>query len=144
MILTVFSLAMASAFAGAALYINWSEQPARMGLDDRAMLRAWKPSYRRGFEMQASLAAVSGVLGVVAGIMEHAPLACFGGGLMLANWPFTLLAIAPVNRALGATEEAAADASTRQLMHRWGRLHAVRTALGCAGTALFVWALAAA
>ena len=141
MTLTTLALMLASLFAGAALYINWSEQPARLGLDDAAMLRAWKPSYQRGFAMQATLAAASGVLGLMAGLPENAPMAYLGGVLMLMNWPFTLVVIGPVNRALGRTEDGAASAQTRHLMVRWGRLHAVRSALGCAGAALFCAAL---
>jgi hypothetical protein len=35
----------------------------------------------------------------------------------------------------------AAYAETRQLIERWGALHAVRSALGVAATAIYLWAL---
>ena len=36
---------------------------------------------------------------------------------------------------------AAADGSSRQLLEKWGRLHAVRTAFGIAAAAAYLWAL---
>lgn len=138
MILTSLALATAAAFAGAALYVNWSEQPARLGLDDVSLLKAWKPSYAKGLEMQATLALVSGLLGLAAWYFESRPTAAVGGVLMLANWPYTLIAIAPTNRALGATRDLDAGPRSRALILRWGKLHAVRSALGVAGTCAFL------
>src|ERR1700739_381053 len=100
MILTSLALAIAAACAGAAAYVNLSEQPARLLLDAASLLREWKPSYARGLEMQATLALVSGLLGLAAFYFEQHPAAAIGGVLLLANWPYTLLVMASTNKAL--------------------------------------------
>src|SRR3712207_2362199 len=102
MLLAHLALVTASLFAGAALYINLVEQPARLSLDDGPLLVEWKPAYKRGLAMQASLAVVSGLLGLGAWWRSEQVPFLIGGLLMLANWPYTMLGIAPTNKVLMA------------------------------------------
>jgi len=126
------------------LYINLAEQPARLRLDDAALLAEWKPAYKRGFAMQASLAILGFVLGSIAWWQTGAAAFLIGALVMLANWPFTMLVIRPTNDALMATEPPEAGPETRALIVRWGELHAVRTALGALAVISFLFALSAA
>ncbi|MFG1364771.1 DUF1772 domain-containing protein [Xanthobacter versatilis] len=132
------ALVVAALFTGAAFYINAVEQPARLALDDGAALRQWKPSYKRGFAMQATLALVGAVLGAVAFSRDGDWHWLAGGVLMLANWPYTLIGIMPTNRRLLAMDTA--DGETRRLITNWGQLHMVRTGLGALATFVFLWA----
>ena len=140
MIAGQLALVLAAAFAGAASYVSFAEHPARMGLDDRSQLKQWKPSYDAGYTMQASLAAVSGILGLFAAWLTSDWRWLAGAVLILANWPYTLLGIMPTNNKLKAIAEADAGPASRGLLATWGRLHAVRTTLGIAATAAYLWA----
>jgi hypothetical protein len=142
MIWGLLALVIAALFAGAAIYINVAEHPARLGLPVGALLTQWKPSYARGFAMQASLAVAGGVLGALAWWQTRDGLWLAGAVVLVANWPYTLLGIMPTNRRLIATAPESADAATHALLVRWGRLHAVRSALGTIATVLFLVAAA--
>jgi uncharacterized membrane protein len=138
------SLALLSAalFAGAAAYINIAEQPARMFLDDRALLQQWKPSYKRGFAMQSALAIIAFLLGCVAWWQSQDPLFLVGAILMIANWPFTIFVIFPTNTILMAIDPESGDARIRPLLRKWNSLHSVRTAVSALACVVFVAALA--
>jgi hypothetical protein len=128
----------AALFAGAGLYINVAEHPARMTLDTRFAVAQWAPSYRRATWMQAPLALLSLVAGVASWLL--------GGGL---GWaiaalligsvvPFTFIGIMPTNNALLAPGRDLGSAETRTLLEHWGKLHMVRTALSLAATILYL------
>jgi hypothetical protein len=140
MISGLLALTAAALFTGAAFYINMAEQPARLSLDDRALLSEWKPSYKRGAAMQAPLALLGFVLGLIAWWqVTHAGF-LVGAIAIIAPWPWTLIGIKPVNDALLAVELDQAGPQTRTLIVKWGALHGVRTALGALATIAFLWA----
>ncbi|MCX6117085.1 MAG: DUF1772 domain-containing protein [Proteobacteria bacterium] len=138
----LLALVFAALFAGAAFYINFAEQPARLNLEPKQLLMQWGPSYKRGFIMQSSLAVLSGLAGVFAYTQSQNWVWILGAVLILANWPYTVLVIMPTNRKLLATKESEIDSGTVVLIRHWGKLHAVRTLLGIAATGIFLMALA--
>jgi hypothetical protein len=140
MVFGLLALIASAIFTGAAFYVNFAEQPARLTLDDRALLTEWKPAYQRGAAMQAPLAVAGFLLGMLAWWrIEH--IGCLIGAIMIiAPWPWTLIVIKPVNDALLAIDPDQSGPQARGLIVKWGTVHAVRTALGGLATAAFFWA----
>jgi hypothetical protein len=139
MIIGALALSAAALFAGAAVYVSVAEQPARLALDDRALLTQWKPAYRRGAAMQAPLALIGCILGLMAW-RQNGAWQWFAGAMVLVSaWPYTLLVIRPTYNELSGTSVSNAGPRTRTLVEKWGRLHAGRSALGVLAMMLFVW-----
>ena len=143
MVSTLEFLATLSAalFAGAALYINIVEHPARMGLETRLAALQWAPSYKRATWLQAPLAIVSLISGAVVWLQGNGVGWLVAALLVGAVVPFTFAVIMPTNRKLLAPGRDLSSAETRELLVRWGQLHAVRTVLSLAGTAIFLWVM---
>ena len=135
--------ACAGLFAGAAIYINAVEHPARLACGNEVALREFGPSYRRAAVMQASLAIVGSAAGLwAAWILGDLP-ATVGAVCLGAVVPFTLVVILPTNNRLldSALDPRSPDAS--RLLVRWGRLHAIRSALSGLAFGLFLVRLTA-
>jgi hypothetical protein len=120
--------------------VGFAEQPARLQLDDRALLIEWKPAYKRGFAMQAPLAIAGFLFGLLAWWQTGGWSWLLGAVVLVANWPYTLLVIMPTNNKLMDLDPASAGPDSRKLIETWARLHAGRTALGVAATLIFLWA----
>jgi hypothetical protein len=79
--------------------------------------------------------------GLIAGYLSTDWRWFAGSVLLLANWPFTLLVIMPVNKPLMAMPVSEAGSESRAMLLRWGSLHNVRSALGAGTMLTFAWAL---
>lgn len=139
---SIIALICAALFTGAAGYITLVEHPARLALEDAPLLAQWQPSYRRALPIQSGLAIAGGVAGINAWYLSSNLLWIVGSLVLLANWPFTILAIMPTNRQLKAVRPDEAGPMTRALLLSWGKLHNVRSVLGAVSTVIFGLAIA--
>ncbi len=142
MLLEVIALLSAGLFAGAAIYINLVEHPARMECGTDLAIREFAPSYRRATVMQVTLAAVGFGSATAIWLRGASLWWLIGGSILVAVIPFTLIVIFPTNKKL---LDASLDKSSElaaALLLRWGRLHAVRSLLGLLSFLLFIILLA--
>ena len=117
---SIIALASAALFAGAAGYISLVEHPARLLLDDGPLLAQWQPSYAKALPIQSGLAILGGVCGLAAWYFSGQWLWIAGSAVLLANWPFTIIAIMPTNKRLQAVRPTQAGPDTRALLLSWG------------------------
>lgn len=134
------ALAFAAAFSGAALYINLVEQPARLALDDAALLSEWRPSDRRGFALLESLALIAAVLGLATYFDSHDVRWLIGAIIIVLSWPYTYFAMVPMNNRILAVSSPEPGVA-RTLVRTWGRLEYGQTAIGIVASGVFLWAL---
>jgi hypothetical protein len=135
--LGLLALILSAAFTGAAFYVTVAEHPARMLLRVEYAVLEWTRSYARASVMQASLAALGGICALAAWWLGKDALILAGGLVLLANWPWTLLVIKPVNHRLIALNGNRCSAvEALPLLNQWARLHGVRDGLGLVATLL--------
>ena len=125
-------------FAGAAVYINLVEHPARMQTGIRPALTEFAPSYKRATVTQVSLAVAGFLSALIAGRSSSDARWLVGGGLLVSVVPFTALVILPTNKKLLDPETANDLDLAKRLLTRWGRLHAVRSGLSLASLLIFL------
>jgi Domain of unknown function (DUF1772) len=128
-------------FAGAAIYINLVEHPARMGFDTKTAATVWAPSYKKATVMQAPLAVLSFLAGVGAWLLGGGFLWLIGALLIGLVVPFTFIAVMPTNNQLLAPGRNLSSAETRSLLEKWGRLHAVRSVLSFLASIVYLASL---
>jgi len=125
-------------FAGAAIYINFVEHPARMGCDTKTAATVWAPSYKCATVMQASLAILGFLSGLSVWLLGGGILWLVGAVFIGLVVPFTFIVIMPTNHQLLAPGRDLASSETRTLLEKWGKLHAVRSILSFIASVVYV------
>lgn len=86
--------------AGAAVYVSLVEHPARVAGGTALVGAEFRPSYRRGAVMRASLAALAAVAGIGDWARGHGARPLPAGLVMVFRIAFTLGVILPTNKRL--------------------------------------------
>ncbi|QQX89163.1 DUF1772 domain-containing protein (plasmid) [Cupriavidus necator] len=131
-------------FAGAALYVNVVDHPARMVLETKSAAQQWAPSYKRATLMQAPLALVSLLSGVTAWLLGASIWWLVAALLIGAVVPYTFLVVMPTNHKILEPDRDLSSVETRELLQKWARLHGIRTAFSLVAAGIDVWQLGGA
>jgi uncharacterized membrane protein len=141
MLLEMLSTLTAGLFAGAAIYINLVEHPARIECGTSLAVTEFAPSYRRAAVMQGALALIGFLMATAAWLRGSSAWWLIGGIALGAIIPFTLIVIFPTNKQLLDSSLEKDSELTLKLLIRWGKLHAVRSALALMSFVLFAYLL---
>ena len=138
MALEFFATLCAGLFAGASIYINVAEHPARMQCGTALAATEFGPSYKRAAAMQAPLAAFGGIAAVATWAFGSGIAWLLGGLLLAAIVPFTMIVIMPTNKQLLDPTLDKDSELANTLLTRWNQLHAVRSALSTIAFCIFL------
>ena len=137
----LYAFGSAACFLGAAIYIGLVEQPARLRLSSRAMIKEWALSNRRGTLTLSVFAVVSAILAYIQFRANGDVRWLIGGTTILASWPYAYFVMMPVNVWLYVIPPARAVSPVRELMRDWGLLEWGHVLIGFAAACVFAWTL---
>jgi len=126
-------------FAGAAIYINIAEHPARLECGTELAATVFPPSYNKASVMQALLALISAISACIVWYLGGSILWLAGAALIFSVIPFTVIIIMPTNLKLKSPDLDKTAASTQAMLELWGKLHFVRTVASLIASAIFLY-----
>jgi Anthrone oxygenase len=136
--LLIVAIVCAGLFAGAAIYINAVEHPARLSCGTDLAVREFAPSYHRATVMQVPLAVIGCITGLSSAWLFGDAWLAIGAILLIAVVPFTLVVILPTNKQLLDPRLDPRGERAAEPLTRWGRLHATRSVLSSVAFLLFL------
>lgn len=128
-------------FCGAAVYVSIAEHPARIECGTQLAATVFGPSYRRAATMQASLALLATIAAIITWFLGGTVLWLIGAVFIFLVIPFTLIVIMPTNKLLLSGDLDKNSKTTSDLLDKWGKLHAIRSALSLLSSLLFLYLL---
>jgi hypothetical protein len=139
MISGTLALALAAAFTGASFYVNWVEQPARLKLDDAALLSEWGPSDSRGVFLLVVLALLAAIAGLIAYFDTQDLRWAVGAVIILGSWLYAFFVMSPLDNQVRSLRGGDVGAA-RALVRQWGIVESGLTGIGAIAVLVFLWA----
>lgn len=139
MILQFLAIFSCMVFAGAAIYINVAEHPARLECGTELAATVFPPSYNKASVMQAALAIISTLSACSIWLLGGSILWFIGALFIFSVVPFTLIVIMPTNVKLKSPDLDKSAKSTQEMLELWGKLHFVRTLASLIASGIFLY-----
>ena len=140
--LEIIATACAGIFAGAAIFLSAVQHPASLEAGATAAVKVFAPMYRRGALMQAGLALIGTLSGLLVWLSGSGTLWLVGAALLGSVVPFTLIGMKAVNERLLAPDLDPAAPETLAFLRQWGQLHGARSVASALSFLVFLIALA--
>lgn len=131
----------AGLWAGGCLYIGIVEHPAATRTGLTFATKFFRPMSMRAAPMLMLLALTGAISATVAWVDNDGIEWLIGATLLAGMFPLTGIFIVPTNLRLLKVDAEKSPDETAELLVRWGRWHAIRTATGSVSFLLFVFAL---
>ena len=136
----IIATACSGIFAGAAIFVSAVQHPASLQVGATTSAKLFLPVYRRGAPMQAGLAVVGSLSGLLAWFSGSGALWLVGAALLGSVVPFTLIRMKKVNDRLLDPDLDPAAPDIPEVLREWGHLHWVRSVAGALAFLVFLGA----
>ena len=110
--------------------LTFLQHPAKLKLPINAALKKWRSEIKRLSAMQSVFAATGSISALTVNYYEPNRKHLAAGLALFSLFPYTLIAILPVNLKLLDENLDQNSEEARKLLEKWGTLHSVRTAIG--------------
>jgi hypothetical protein len=95
--------------------------------------------FKRAAPFQVSLSATGALSSMLAYYLSKQKNYLYSSLILLSITPYTLLFMMPTNYALMDRTNDRSSERTRELLKKWGRLHAVRSFIGLAAVSFLIY-----
>ena len=139
----IIAAACSGIFAGAAIFVSAVQHPASLQTGGTRSAELFPLVYHRAAPMQAGLAVLGSLSGLLAWFSGSGVLWLVGATLLGSVVPFTLLGMKTINERLLAPDLDPTTPEIPDLLRRWGRFHWARSVASALSFLVFLAALAA-
>lgn len=117
-------------FAGGVFYCSLVEHPSMVETSTKSAADHWNSMFKRAAPLQVCLVLTSTASSFAVYYLSQEKPYLYSALLLSSIIPYTIAAMMPTNHALLDPKNDRESARTKELIKKWGNLHAVRSLIG--------------